>query len=183
MLSKGLGTGVILAADMRGLAPGPCVVNAHASMTRHNRNASQIARRYGARAGTDISGFGLFGHLVEMLRASHCDASLDLAAVPALAGAESLLRSGLRSSAHDANATFRRALAGGTSGGDRSSLDPARIDLLFDPQSAGGLLFGVPAEHAKDALDALREGGDSDAAIIGIAEAADASNYGLVRLA
>jgi selenide,water dikinase len=162
ILSKALGTGVVLAADMQGLARGAWVEAAYASMLRPNRDALRAARAFGARACTDVTGFGLAAHLVEMLRASGTSARLQLDALPALDGALELLARGVRSSAHDQNARGRRGIAQGAG----TAQHPAR-ELLFDPQTSGGLLFAVPASRAGEVVEALRAAGDRRAAAIG----------------
>jgi selenide,water dikinase len=96
-----------------------------------------------------------------MLRASGVGARIELAALPALPGALALLARGVRSTFHAQN-----ECAGAVACRDGSESDPAAA-LLFDPQTSGGLLFGVAAERADAALSALRRGGDPDAARIG----------------
>jgi len=162
ILTKPLGTGVLFFADMRGRARGEWMEAAVASMLRSNAAAAGVARAHGATACTDVSGFGLAGHLGEMLRASKCAAVLDLAALPLLPGAGVLLARGDRSTFHPENARSRRALRINAS----AQAHPA-LDILFDPQTSGGLLFAVPAERAEAALAALRASGDGAAAMIG----------------
>jgi selenide,water dikinase len=121
-----------------------------------------VAVAIGATACTDVSGFGLAGHLGEMLRASKAAAVVDLAAIPLLPGVALLFARGLQSTSHPENAKARRAIV----------LDPVaarrpELEVLFDPQTSGGLLFGVPAERADPALARLRAAGDETAAIIG----------------
>ena len=160
LLTKALGTGVIFAADMRAEAPSETVGGAIASMLGSNAAAARIFRNCGATSCTDVTGFGLLGHLVEMLRASGADAELDLAALPRLPGTDALLERGLRSSLHAANAAFGTALDG---------LDPGdpRAALLFDPQTSGGLLAAVPAERADECASALVAAGCGAVAQIG----------------
>ena len=165
LLSKPLGTGVLLAADMQGLARGAWVQTAYASMLRSNSAAARIARRSGASASTDVSGFGLAVHLAEMLRAGGVRARLDRTALPALPGSVELLRRGLRSTFHRQNAQGAYDI--------RASSGPAgdeQVELLYDPQTSGGLLFGVCEDRARETLDRLTEAGDAGAAIIGRAE-------------
>ncbi len=160
LLSKALGTGVVLAADMRGLARSEWVEAAWASMIRPNADASQLATRLDARSCTDVTGFGLAGHLLEMLEASGVAADLELASLPALPGALSLLARGERSTAHPQNRDLARSL----------QLDPGvggpELELLFDPQTSGGLLFDVAPERVPEALAALRAAGDRRAAVV-----------------
>jgi selenide,water dikinase len=162
LLTKPVGTGVLFFADMRGLARGQWMEAALASMLRTNAAAAQVALAAGAHACTDVSGFGLAGHLGEMLRASKAGAVVDLAAIPLLPGVAALLGRGLRSTFHPENARARRALRVAAA----AAADPT-LDALFDPQTSGGLLFGVAPERAAAALAALRAGGDAHAAIIG----------------
>jgi selenide,water dikinase len=162
VLTKPLGTGVVLAADMRGLARGAWVRETQASMLRPNAAAARVVRACGAAACTDVSGFGLAGHAAELARASGLVAELQLRTLPALAGALELLGRGLRSSFHAQNArpAASLALAPAAAG------EPA-LELLFDPQTSGGLLFGVAPERAAQALQDLRDAGDAQAAEIG----------------
>jgi selenide,water dikinase len=162
VLSKPLGTGTLLAADMRGKAKARWTMAAIGSMLQSNAEAARIFRRHGAHAATDVTGFGLLGHLGEMLQASQCHARLDLAALPHLDGVRETLAAGIFSSLQAENLRLRRILAP-VNGAASHPLFP----LLFDPQTAGGLLGALPAEHAKDCVDALRESGYDEAAVIG----------------
>lgn len=162
ILTKPLGTGVLLAADMQGRASGARVQAAHASLLRANDAAARLARRFGASACTDVSGFGLAQHLGALLRASGAGAVLDAAALPALPGARELLAAGVRSTYHAQNVAAAAALC------DAAALD-ARPGgpLLFDPQTSGGLLFGVAAERADAAVAVLHDAGELGAGVIG----------------
>jgi selenide,water dikinase len=162
VLTRPLGTGVLLAADMQGLAPGRCVAAAHASMLRSNADAARVARTFGASGCTDVSGFGVAGHLAEMLRAGRVSACVHLEELPALPGALQLLSRGLRSTYHGQNAQLRRRIALD----DAVGRDPA-LELLFDPQTSGGLLFGVESDRVDEVLEALRLAGDGEAKEIG----------------
>jgi len=162
VLTKPLGTGVVLAADMQGLAKGAWVQAAHASLIRVNCDAMEIAHRFDVRACTDVTGFGLAGHLAEMLRASGTSARVTLDALPALDGAFELLARGVRSSAHAQNASDRDAIAFVGSG----AAGPA-MELLFDPQTSGGLLLSIPESRSREAAHALRSAGDRHAVEIG----------------
>jgi selenide,water dikinase len=141
MLSRPLGTGVLFHADMAGRAAGRHVHAALSRMQRGNRSAMQeLTEAVGSEvhACTDITGFGLAGHLGEMLRASGVSATLSLDALPALPGVLALLAAGERSTFHDDN---RRPA--GLFLGEGTVRHPA-FELLFDPQTAGGLLAAVP---------------------------------------
>jgi len=162
ILTKALGTGVVFHADMHGEARGPWIQAALASMLRPNLAASRVARETGATAATDVTGFGLAGHLAGLLRAGRVNAVIDVAALPALPGALELLGRGLRSTAHAENESLRRGLLV-----TAAAAAHPRLPLVFDPQTSGGLLFGVAAERAVAALERLRAEGDADAALIG----------------
>jgi len=158
VLTKPLGTGVLLAADMRGLATGVFVEAATRCMLRDNGAASVLAVDAGASACTDVSGFGLAGHLLEMLDASGLDAEIDAAALVALPGAIALLDRGLRSTYHDQNAAVRDRVEGA-----RGTLS----EILFDPQTSGGLLIGIAHDAADELVRTLHQAGDIDAAVVG----------------
>jgi selenide,water dikinase len=163
VVTRPLGSGVVLRADLDGLAPSAWVEATWAAIARGNRRAAEVAARSPVRAATDVTGFGLAGHLGGMLRASGCGAEVVLAAVPALPGARELLARGLRATAHGAN-----RLGGGVVTGPALA-DPA-AELLFDPQTGGGLLLGVPESEAAALVAALREVGEG-AAVVGRAVA------------
>ena len=160
ILTKPIGTGVLFAADMRRLAKGRWIDAALASMQRSSREPAAIAIRHGATACTDITGFGLAGHLLEMLKPGGFAAQLDLAAVPLLEGAAELAAAGITSTLYPANA---RA-AGAFRAPPANARDP-RWQLLFDPQTAGGLLAAVPADRADACVKALLEGGERAAIV------------------
>ncbi len=156
VLTKPIGTGTILAGEMRGLAEGHDVETALKSMVRPQARASEILSPH-AQAMTDVTGFGLAGHLLTMLEASGVAAKLDLASVPVLPGAEELIQAGVKSTIWSANAAISEHM---------SRPDSARSDLLFDPQTAGGLLAAIPASQVQAALKMLRNAGEP-AALIG----------------
>ncbi|HZR79767.1 MAG TPA: selenide, water dikinase SelD [Candidatus Binatia bacterium] len=159
VLTKPLGTGVVLAATRAGECDAAWTASAVAAMRAPNAEAAALLGGAGVRACTDVSGFGLVGHLREMLRAGGVAARVDLAALPALPGALELLAAGWRSSADASN----RALLAGASFG--SDVDQARVALACDPQTSGGLLAAVPADACASLLDALGAAGVAAAAI------------------
>ena len=165
VLTKGLGTGTLFAADMRMRARGRWIDGAVAAMRQSSRRAAVSLREHEATACTDVTGFGLLGHLVEMTRASGVDVRLDLSAVPVLDGALETSRAGLLSSLHPHNVRLRRAV----DDPEAHAADP-RYRLLYDPQTAGGLLAGVPAERADACVADLRARGYAQAAVIGAVE-------------
>jgi selenide,water dikinase len=165
ILTKPLGTGTLFAADMRRQAKGRWIDAAIASMLESNQAAAHCLRAYGASACTDVTGFGLLGHLVEMTRAAGVDARIDLTAVPLLEGAIETVAAGIVSSLQPQNLRLRRAVRDL----ERIAQDP-RYPLLFDPQTAGGLLAGVPAHEAEPCVAGLVRLGYGTAAIIGYVE-------------
>ena len=161
ILTKPLGTGSLFAAAMRGKARGSWIDAAVACMVQSQAGAARILREHGARACTDITGFGLIGHLSELTRASGVAARLDPHAIPLLEGALETARAGHHSTLLPANReSFEGALAGAVA-------DDPRLLLLFDPQTAGGLLAGIPAARAGACVAALHEAGYPRAARIG----------------
>jgi selenide,water dikinase len=159
ILTKPLGTGVILAAAARGLVSSRIVEEAIATMVQSAAAAASCLLAHRATACTDVTGFGLLGHLLEMLRASGMDAILDPEAIPALEGALPLLSRGVTSSLHPDNIA---ALATLGSAAEMHQIAP----LLVDPQTAGGLLAGVASDRSAACLAQLRELGYR-AALIG----------------
>ncbi len=161
ILTKPLGTGTILAAEMANarlpeMLLGEAVAGAFAMMCRPLGVASAILAPQ-ARAMTDVTGFGLAGHLMELLDASACAAQITLTDVPVLPGAEALAAAGHASSLAPANRAVAARMAFSES---------ARAALLFDPQTAGGLLAAVPGDQATALLARLQGAGET-AAIIG----------------
>lgn len=152
VLTKPLGSGVIMAAHMRRRVSGVIVASALERMCQPQGSAS--ARLTDAQAMTDITGFGLAGHLARLCAASGTGARVDLAQVPFLPGAEALARAGIRSSLFAENRAILPDLR-----------DDPRIDLLFDPQTAGGLLAAVSGDA--DAVLADLTAAGYEAACIG----------------
>lgn len=154
VLTKALGTGFVAQAIKHGHATPAELAAAVASMTTLNGPALAIARRFGVTACTDVTGFGLLGHLRNILRGSGLAARLDMAALPALPGA------------------LEHAAAGRVPGGSKANLEfvrpdlrvrgreePLRTILAADAQTSGGLLLTVPAAQADGLVAALREAG------------------------
>ena len=162
ILTKPLGTATIFAAEMHQDAPARDVDSAIASMLISNASASKIFAAHGATACTDVTGFGLLGHLVEMLRGPGLDAELSLDDLPALPGALRSLAAGHLSSLAPQNARAAGALADAA-----PFANHAAYPLLFDPQTSGGLLAAVPAETAERCLEDLRASDTPDATRIG----------------
>ncbi|RVV99570.1 selenide, water dikinase SelD [Mesobaculum littorinae] len=148
ILTKPLGSGTILAAEMALQARGPDVAAAWAEMQRGQGAAADILGQ--AHAMTDVTGFGLAGHLTGMLRASGVAARIDLGAVPLMPGAAELAARGVRSTLYSANRASLPELVM-----PYTLPDTPAAHLLFDPQTAGGLLAAVAPETADDLLSRL----------------------------
>ena len=162
VLTKAVGTGTLFAAEMRAKARGRWIDAAIQSMLVSSQQAAACLRRYGATACTDLTGFGIVGHLIEMTRASAVDAILTMDAIPLLDGALETVEAGILSSLQAQNLRLRRAIQDI----EQTSKHPV-FPLIFDPQTAGGLLAGVPNEQVGACIDELHVMGYSDAVIIG----------------
>ncbi len=162
ILTKPLGTGTLFAAHARMAAKGRWIDAALMSMVQSNRLGAQCLHSHGATACTDVTGFGLLGHLVEMTKPSGVDAQISLSALPLLDGAVDTVAAGIVSSLQSANVRLRRALHN-----QAEFVQHPRYPLLFDPQTAGGLLASVPADRAAACLAELNALGYAHAAVIG----------------
>ena len=162
ILCKPIGTGTLFAADMRRKAKGRWISNAIECMLQSNQTAAECFRKHHASACTDLTGFGLIGHLVEMTRASKVDAELMLDSVPVLDGAHETVKAGILSSLQPQNIRLRRAIQNL----DEASSHP-NYPLLFDPQTAGGLLAGVPKENVSACIADLKANNYLESCVIG----------------
>jgi selenide, water dikinase len=160
VLTKPLGTGIVATAVKRGAASATAARAAVESMLRLNAAAAEAAAGGGASAATDVTGFGLLGHLRKMLEASGCRAEVDIKAVPVLDGARELALDG-----HIPGGT-RKNLEWVADRVDATGADPVTVTLLADAQTAGGLLFGADSVAAEAAVEQLQASGHR-AAVIG----------------
>lgn len=160
VLTKPLGTGVMINAfkfdrlDAEGLEP------ALVEMERPNREAARLAREHGATAATDVTGFGLAGHAWNLARESRLTIEIDFDALPVHAAFYDLVRSGVTTGCTKGNrghAAIHLELA--------RELSPEQDELLFDPQTSGGLLVALPAERATAYVAALIAGGHRACAV------------------
>lgn len=162
ILTKALGTGALFAADMRRQAKGRWIEAAIQSMLLSNQAAAICFKQHQVKACTDITGFGLLGHVIEMIQASPVAVELDLAAIPVLPGVRAILEQGIISSLHPQNLQASEHIQNLSQVSDRPN-----YPLLFDPQTSGGLLAAVPAHQANDCLTSLQAAGYEDSQIIG----------------
>eukprot|EP00903_Cladosiphon_okamuranus_P015210 g14058.t1 len=251
VLTKAVGTGAILAAEMRGRATSPWLQQAIRSMLQSNGPAAGLLRDHGARACTDVTGFGVAGHLAEMLRApplqdrplstspktttatvengggergegaaskegasppeairpsaaatgataaaaaavpqASLNAELDLALLPVLSGAVEVVDAGIVSTLQGQNegdsaaSVVTPAVSVAGSGAGKDARKSACFRLLFDPQTAGGLLASLPRDRAAACVSALKQAGYGSAALIGtVTEATEEGGGGRIVVA
>ncbi|NES25120.1 MAG: selenide, water dikinase SelD, partial [Symploca sp. SIO3E6] len=162
ILTKAIGKGTLFAADMRYQAKGRWIEQAIASMLLSNQTAAQVFLEYGATACTDITGFGLLGHLVEMVKASQVGVELYLDAIPILPGARETIQRGITSSLHSQNLRQAIYLNNAT-----QVSDWVKYQLLFDPQTSGGLLAAIPSENVDECIKKLKMFGHQQSCLIG----------------
>jgi selenide,water dikinase len=168
VLTRPIGTGVLFAAAMAGAAEPGWLEQALALMQQSQAPLVALLRHHGCRACTDITGFGLLGHLGEML-APTSRVQLDPGAIPALAGALPLLARGFASTLAPSNARALQLLNGSVEllGPADAAQRAAQLALLIDPQTCGPLLAALPADRAAEAVLALGRLGFPGAAVIG----------------
>ncbi len=162
ILSKSLGTGTLFAAQMRLQAKGNWIDQAIESMLLTNQAAATCFLAHQTTACTDITGFGLLGHLGEMVQASGVSVEVDLATIPILAGALETLQKGIASSLQPQNLRASRLIQNLS-----SSQNHPLFPILFDPQTSGGLLAAVPQQQAEACLRNLLNLGYNHSRVIG----------------
>jgi selenide,water dikinase len=161
ILTKPIGTGV-LATAIKGNWEG-CEgfeEDVYRWASRLNRVPGEAVARFRLKAATDITGFGLGGHALEMATASDCSISIDVSSVPIMDHALDLARVGLLPLGSHANKHFCHKTVEAS-----SALDPVLLDLMYDAQTSGGMLLGVPPELLSDVRAWLRDGGEMAAEI------------------
>ena len=171
LLTKPIGTGIIATALKFGRAPQPAIDAAIRSMTTLNRAAAGVLERAEAgdiHACTDITGFGLIGHASEMAVASACSLEIDSARVPIIDGARALVPGNIPGGGRTNREHFGRAVH------VAPHVDPSLVDLLYDPQTSGGLLIAV-AESKAEALSAALSSAGVPASRVGRAVGAAAA--------
>jgi selenide,water dikinase len=162
ILTKPLGTGIINTSIKGGLASPEIIETVTRLMATLNRDAALIMNDYPVHACTDITGFGLLGHLAEMIVDSPFGIRLASKSIPIIPGTLDYAGMGLVPAGAYKNREFRECMV------DFSpSVDRLVQDVLFDPQTSGGLLICVERDRADDLLQELKEKGIKDAAIIG----------------
>jgi selenide,water dikinase len=162
VLTKPLGTGIISTAIKENEASKKAIARIVKSMTELNSTASEVMQEVGVNACKDITGFGLLGHIAEMVEGTDVGMVIDAAAVPIFPEAKGYVGKGFIPGGLHRNREFRRNMV------DMDNNVPQYLqDILFDPQTSGGLLMAVPPEKASKLLKRLHEKGATEAVEIG----------------
>lgn len=164
VLTKPLGSGILLAAHMQARCRAAWMDALIPVLLASNQPAAEVAGRFDVSGATDVTGFGLAGHLLEMLNASQAAAELRLDALPLLPGAAELVAEGVESTLAPANREAESEIEDARSSANASR---AAYSVLFDPQTSGGLLLGVRPDQAEQFVAQLREANPCSVAIIG----------------
>lgn len=162
ILTKPIGTGIIMAAQRLQMASNEDIEAAKSQMKLLNRSGASIMKKYNIKAATDITGFGLAGHILKMAKASNCSINLDLRSVPLIGKTWSLADDGCIP-----GAAFRNLDYAEPDIEVSSDLDYNLKMIAFDAQTSGGLLMCVPEEHSGSILSDLRKEGLTSASVIG----------------
>jgi len=162
ILTKPLGTGIISTAIKAGTTTAGAIDKVVKSMSALNNTASELMQEVGVNACTDITGFGLLGHACEMIEGSDVSMVINSSTVPFFTEARELAEMGMIPGGLHRNRDFRKDMV------EVSENVPRYLmDILFDPQTSGGLLISVPHEKAWMLLEKLHAGGVKEAVIIG----------------
>jgi selenide,water dikinase len=175
ILTKAIGTGTLFAADMRYQAKGRWIDNAVESMLLSNQMAAEIFQEYGATACTDITGFGLVGHLIEMTKASGVGVELDLESIPILEGAIETIQAGITSSLQPQNLRASDYIKNNS-----EVINYPKYPLLFDPQTSGGLIASIPLQNTNNCLNKLKFSGYQDSCVIGQVKSVESEDRAIV---
>ena len=162
VLSKPIGTGIITTAGKQGVVDPDVMAGAVQNMAALNRPAAQAMQKVGVNSATDITGFGLLGHLKSMVKGSGVSAEVNLSAVPVLAGTRELLERGVAPGGTHRNVSSVNDVVRW----DAALTDNDRM-LLCDAQTSGGLLMSVPADRADALINALSDEGAPCASVVG----------------
>ena len=162
ILTKPIGTGIINTAIKRGAASPEIIDVVTRLMTTLNRDAASVMTAHPVSACTDITGFGLLGHLAEMLSNTSIGIRLESKAIPIIPETIEFARNGFIPGGAFKNKAFRSSLLS-----PAPHIDSVLIDILFDPQTSGGLLMGIGKDSAGDLLENLKTAGVTEATIIG----------------
>ena len=162
VLTKPLGTGFLTTANRSRKCPDSFLGDAIRCMADLNKAAALVAMNFSIHACTDVTGFGLSGHSLEMALGSGQRIRLKLGNFPLLGGVEGFIKSGYFTRANKSNREYAQAYLTLANG-----LDPIRKEILFDPQTSGGLLFALPKAEAPRFVDALKTAGTICQSVMG----------------
>lgn len=162
ILTKPLGTGIISTAVKGGVASADAEAKIVKSMTMLNRKAAELMQETGVHAGTDITGFGLLGHACEMIDGSDTGMVIHSGAVPFFPEAREYAEMGMIAGGLHRNREFRASMVT-----IDKSVPDYMADILFDPQTSGGLFISVAPEKAQRLLERMHQEGIPEAALVG----------------
>ncbi len=177
VLTKPLGTGLVSTAAKRGKAPKEALAAATDSMLRLNRNACEAMIEAGARAATDITGFGFLGHAMNLARGSGVRVAIELAALPLFPGAMDLARKGMSPGGTAHNQAYYGPMILWPGG-----LDEVWAKIAFDPQTSGGMLISIPEARLNDLRSALERRGVAAHRVGWVEARAEQGTFGRVIL-
>jgi selenide,water dikinase len=162
VLTKALGTGFVTTAHKAGECPEQIFQAACASMVQLNDIGRDAMIEVAASAATDVTGFGLAGHALEMAQGSKVTLAFDLAALPLIPGSEKLARRPYLTRASTTNASYVAPFLR-----IEGQPDPVRVEFFYDAQTSGGLLISVPADRAEKLVKIARAKGATATAVVG----------------
>lgn len=162
VLTKPLGMGIITTALKRGVCPPHLAAEAIRVMTTLNASAVEPMHRVGVNAATDVTGFGLLGHLREVLAASKVRATIEVGAVPVIDGVRALVDANVYPGGSERNLASMRSFI------TTDGTDEASIRILADAQTSGGLLISVATDRSTALVEALNEADTPCAVVIGV---------------
>jgi selenide,water dikinase len=177
ILTKPIGSGVLFNAELKGKLNDATAFNSCIeSVTTLNRTAAEILAKFEVHAATDITGFGLAGHALEMAQGSEAALTIELDALPVMAQAMEMYNAGVTTGVnrHNREKTIPHLSLEESAAQDRQ-------EILFDPQTSGGLFVALPEEQAGDALEQLRESGLEHAAVVGRTSQRDNSIHLVIK--
>lgn len=162
ILTKPIGTGIVNTAIKRNAAPPKVIDDVTRLMTALNREAAKVMIQFPVSACTDVTGYGLLGHLAEMIADAGVGVRVQASAIPLIPQTLDYVKSGFIPGGTSKNRSFRESMLRVV-----ETVDPVMLDIMFDPQTSGGLLIGVPSDSSAELLSDLKETGIKGAAIIG----------------
>ncbi|HYU24041.1 MAG TPA: selenide, water dikinase SelD, partial [Thermoanaerobaculia bacterium] len=172
VLTKPIGSGVLFNANLKRLVSDDALEECVRTVTTLNKSAADVLHRFEVHAVTDVTGFGLAGHAMEMAAGSGVTMHIDMAAVPIMREALAMYERGVKTGANFAN---RQMVSASTR--FARAMPPWQMEIWFDPQTSGGLLAAVPAGQAAPLLEQLAAAGLAQSRKIGAAAAFDGAHH------